>query len=200
MTLKTDFRALAGQTTARLLVKVVLLTLIVAAAAFFSRGGIVLGLLIIFTGVTGPAIRLVTMKIDGTFDRIIVSPAVKPVFFLRFAGLWAIAVILPLIPAVILIAILQGPVIIMPFLLGTILAVTLGTFAGFEARGLSDAHLAALFMAGVLIPLSIIRTPASVFLPYTSLASALVDPAGLITSALLPAAGLVILAYATSRS
>lgn len=200
MTLKTDFRALAGQTTLRVLAKVVLLTLIVAAAAFFSHGGSVLALLIIFTGVTGPAIRLVSMKIDGTFDRIIVSPAAKPVFFLRFAGLWAIAVILPLIPAVILIAILQGPVIIIPVLLGTILAVTLGTLAGFGARGLSDAHLTALLMAGALISLSIIRTPVAVFLPYTFLASVPAEPAGLVVSALLPAAGIIILAYATSRS
>ena len=200
MTITGDFRALAGQTPARVLAKAAISLLAVMLAAFFSREGAVLAILIIFTGVTGPTIRLVTMKIDGTFDRIIVSPVAKPLFFLRFAGLWVIAVILPLIPAVTVVAILRGPVIIVPVVLGTILAATLGTLAGFTAHGLSDAHLVALLMAGILIPLSIIRTPAAVFLPYAALSIFPAEPVGLVMSAILTAAALVLLASAVSRS
>ena len=200
MRMIADFRALAGQTPVRVLAKAALSLLAVMLAAFFSREGAVLAILIIFTGVTGPTIRLVTMKLDGTFDRIIVSPVSKPLFFLRFAGLWVIAVILPLVPAISVVAILQGPVTIIPVLLGTVLAAILGTLAGSVAHGLSDAHLGALLMAGLLIPLSLIRTPAAVFLPYAALSTFPVEPAGFVLSAILPAAGIVILAVAASRS
>jgi hypothetical protein len=195
-----DFRALAGQTPVRVITKAVLFLLAVVLAIFLSREGSALAVIIIFTGVTGPTIRIVTMKLDGTFDRIIVSPASKPRFFLRFTGLWVIAVILPLLPAITVVAILQGPVMVIPVILGTVLAATLGTIAGFVAHGLSDAHLAALLISGLLIPLSLIRTPAAIFLPYAALSSSAIEPAGLVMSAILPAAGIVLLALITSRS
>jgi hypothetical protein len=200
MRVMADFRALAGQTPVRVLAKAAISLLAVMLATLFSREGAVLAILIIFTGVTGPAIRLVTMKLDGTFDRIIVSPVSKPVFVTRFAVLWTIAALLPLVPAVFVVAVLHGPVIIIPVLLGTILATALGTLAGFVARGLSDGHLGALILAGVLIPLSIVQTPAAVFLPCAALSLFPVSPDGLVISAILPAAGIVILAVTASRS
>ncbi len=200
MTMMMNFRALAGQTPLRVIAKAVLSLVVVGLAAVVSREGPVLAILVIFTGVTGPTIRLVTMKTEGIFDRIIVSPAAKPRFFLHFAGLWVIAVLLPLVPAIIVVMILAGPLTIIPILLGTLLAVTLGTLAGFATRGLSEAHLAALVVAGILIPLSIIRTPVAPFLPYTAFSSTSSDPASLLLFVLLPAAALVLLAFAVARS
>ncbi len=200
MTTIMNFRALAGQTPLRVTGKAALSLLVVGLAAFVSREGLALAVVIIFTGVTGPTIRLVTMKMDGTFDRIIVSPVVKPRFFLGFAGHWVIAVLLPLVPAIAVVTILNGPVTIIPVLLGTVLAVTLGTLAGFLSRGLSEAHLAALLVSGLLIPLSIIRNPVTVFFPYTAFSSSSSDPAALLPFIILPAVALGILALAVSRS
>jgi hypothetical protein len=200
MTLMVVFRALAGQTPLRIIAKAGISLLVVLLAILFSRGGSALAIIIIFTGVTGPTIRLVTMKLDGTFDRIIVSPVSKPWLFLTFAALWVIAVIIPLLPAITVVALFQGPVSIIPVVTGTILAVTLGTIAGFLAHALSDAHLAALFLAGLLIPLSLFRTPAAVLLPFTALSYPPAEPAGLLLSAILPLAGIVILVVVTSRS
>jgi hypothetical protein len=200
VTVQADFRALAGQTPLRVAAKGVLSLLVIVIAAMVSREGPVLAILVIFTGVTGPTIRLATMKMEGTYDRIIVSPAAKPRFFLYFTWLWVIAVILPLMPAIAVVVILAGPWSIIPVLLGTLLAVTLGTLAGFAARGLSEAHLGAILTAGLLIPLAVIRTMVAPFLPYTAFSPVSPDPASLAIISLLPAVALVVLALAVSRT
>jgi hypothetical protein len=200
MTLMTDYRALAGQSPVRVIAKAAISLIVVGIAAFFSREALALAIIIIFTGVTGPAIRLVTMKMDGTYDRIIVSPAAKPRFFLAFAGLWTIAVLLPLVPAIMVVMVRDGPVTIIPVIPGTVLAAVLGTLAGFVARGLSDAHLAAVVLSGLFIVLTVIRTPVAVFLPSAILSSPSGETAALITPAILPVIALAVLALAVSRS
>jgi hypothetical protein len=196
----TDFGALAGQTPLRIVAKAAISLLVIVLAALVSREGSALAIIIIFTGVTGPAIRLVTMKMDGTYDRIIVSPVSKARFFLRFAGLWAIAVVLPLVPAIAVVAIRDGPVTLIPVILGTILATMLGTLAGCVSRGLSDAHLAALLVSGLFIVMSIIRTPAAGFIPYAALSFPPPGPAALPAVIILPVVAVVLLAFAVSRS
>jgi len=200
MTLMTDFRALAGQSSVRVIAKAALSLVMVGIAAFFSREAFVLAIIIIFTGVTGPAIRLITMKRDGTYDRILVSPVSKPRFFLEFAGLWTIAVLLPLVPATAVVMLYDGPVTLLAVITGTVLATVSGTLAGFVSRGLSDAHLAALALSGLLIVLTVIRTPAAAFLPFAALSFPPSDPAALPALAILPAVAAVLLAAAVSRS
>lgn len=194
------FRALAGQSIPWLIVKAVVSLLVVALAALVSREGLALAIIIVFMGVTGPAIRLVTMKMSGIYDRLIVSPVSKPRFFLEFSGLWGIAVLLPLIPAIAVVAILTSPAAIVPVLTGTILAVMLGTMAGVLSRGLSDAHLAALLAAGLLIAVTLVTSPLTVFLPYASLSAGAYDPAALVASLVLPVAAALGLALIVSHS
>jgi len=200
MTTRMNFSALARQTPFRVIGKAALSLLVVGLAAFVSREGLALSLMIIFTGVTGPTIRLVTMKMDGIYDRIYVSPLSKPRFFLGFAGYWVVAVLLPLVPAIVVVMILNNPVTIIPVILGTVLAVALGTLAGFLSRGLSEAHLAALLVSGVFIPLSIIRTPLAAFLPFTAISSSAPQPAAFVLIVILPVVALVVLILAVSRS
>jgi hypothetical protein len=201
MTTLTEFRALAGQSPARVIAKAALSLLVVGIAAFFSREGLALAIIIVFTGVTGPAIRLVTMKMEGTYDRILVSPCPKARFFSGFALLWAISVLLPLVPAVLVVAVRNGPVTIVPVISGTVLAVTLGTLAGFVSQRLSDAHLSALLVSGLLIALTVLRTPADAFIPFSALVSHSSGPAALLTgTVILPVAAIALLALAVSRS
>lgn len=194
------FKALAGQSTTWMIVKAAVSLIVVALAALVSREGLALAIIIIFMGVTGPAIRLVTMKMGGMYDRLIVSPASKPRFFFEFSGLWGIAVLLPLLPAIAAVAILTGPAAIVPVLTGTALAIMLGTLAGFLSRGLSDAHLAALLAAGLLIAVTFVTTPVTVFLPYASLSAGAYDPAVLAASLVLPVAAAAVLTLVVSRS
>lgn len=194
------FKALAGQSVPWLIVKAVVSLIVVALAALVSREGLALAIIIVFMGVTGPAIRLVTMKMSGIYDRIIVSPVSKPLFFLEFSGLWGIAVLLPLVPAVAVVAALTGPGMVIPVITGTVLAVTAGTLAGYTARGLSDAHLAALLVSGLLIALSLITTPIAIFFPYNTLSAAVSGFWALAASFVLPAAALVFLGLSVSRS
>jgi hypothetical protein len=196
----TDFRALAGQSPGRFIAKAAISLLVVRIAAVFSREGLALALIIIFTGVTGPTIRLVTMKTEGTYDRILVSPYPKSWFFLAFAGLWEISVLLPLIPAVLIVVVREGPVTIIPVIFGTALAVTLGTLAGFVSRRLSDAHLAALLIAALLIVLSVLRTPAAGFIPFSALISPVTGFGAIMVLVVLPVVAIVLLALVVSRS
>jgi len=195
-----EFKALAGQSAPWLIVKAVVSLLVVALAALVSREGLALAIIIVFMGVTGPAIRLVTMKMSGIYDRLIVSPVSKPRFFLAFSGLWGVAVLLPLLPAIAVVAILTGPAAIVPVITGTALAVTLGTLAGFLSRGLSDAHLAALLVAGLLIAVFLVKSPVAGFFPYASLSAGTYDSVALVTSCILPVAAAAVLALTVSRS
>ncbi|MDD4460214.1 MAG: hypothetical protein PHQ24_10500 [Proteiniphilum sp.] len=195
-----NFRALAGQTPLRIIAKATVSLLFVGLAAVVSREDLALAIMIIFMGVTGPTIRLVTMKMDGVYNRIIVSPASKYRFFFGFAGHWIIAVLLPLIPAIAVVMILKSPVTIVFIILGTVLAVALGTLAGVMSRGLSEAHLAALLTSGLLISLSLIRTPVAGFISYTAFSASSFEPAALITAVILPAVAIVVLALVVSRS
>jgi hypothetical protein len=194
------FKALAGQSIPWLIVKAVVSLLVVALAALVSREGLALAIIIVFMGVTGPAIRLVTMKMSGIYDRLIVSPVLKPRFFLEFCGLWGIAVLLPLVPAIAVVTFLTGPAAIIPVISGTVLAVTLGTMAGFLSRGLSDAHLAALLVAGLLIALTLIKTPVAGLIPYASLLAGAYDPVSLVSGLVLPVATAAFLVLVVSRS
>jgi hypothetical protein len=194
------FRSLAGQSTIWLVAKAIVSLIVVGLAAFVGREGLALAIIIVFMGVTGPTIRLVTMKMGGTYDRIIVSPVSKPRFFLIFAGLWCGAVLLPLVPSIAVVAILAGPAMIIPVLTGTVLAVVSGTLAGFVSRGLSDAHVAALLIAGVLIALALVKTPITGLFPYAALVASSSDPEGLASSIIVPVVALIVLALAVSRS
>ncbi len=194
------FRALAGQSPLRMLAKAVISLLFVGLATLVSREGLALVMILIFTGVTGPTIRLVTLKMEGIYDRIIVSPVSKVRFFYGFAGFWAIAVLLPLVPAIALVAALHGPLTIIPVITGTVLAVTLGTLAGVVARGLSDAHLAALLVSALLIGLSLVKGPIADFIPYTALSLSSFEPVGMFTAIIIPVVAIVILTLVVSRS
>jgi hypothetical protein len=194
------FRALAGQSVPWLVVKAVVSVLVVALAALVSREGLALAIIIVFMGVTGPAIRLVTIKMSRIYDRLIVSPVPKPRFFLEFCGLWGIAVLLPLVPAIAVVMALTGPAAMIPVITGTALAVTLGTMAGFLSRGLSDAHLAALLVAGLLIALTLVKTPVAGLIPYVSLLAGTYDPVALVVSVVLPVAAAAVLVLVVSRS
>ncbi|MEN6609462.1 MAG: hypothetical protein ABFC24_01345 [Methanoregulaceae archaeon] len=194
------FQALAGQSPVRVTAKAAVSLIFVGLAAFVSHGGPALAILIIFMGVTGPTLRLVTMKMDGIYDRIIVSPVPKFRFFLGFTGLWSIAVLLPLLPTIVLVAVLSGPVTIVPVVMGTILAASLGTLAGSVSRGLSEAHLAALALSALLIVLSIVKTPVAIFLPYTALSAGSADPIALAASAILTVIAVVLPAGVVSRT
>jgi hypothetical protein len=200
MTTALEFRALAGQSRIWLVVKTAISLVVVTLAAFVGREGFALAIIIVFMGVTGPAIRLVTMKMGGIYDRIIVSPVSKPRFFLKFARLWSGAVLLPLVPSIAMVVILAGPAMIILVIEGTVLAVVSGTLAGFVSRGLSDAHVAALLIAGVLIALALVKTPITGLFPYAALVASSSDPEGLASSIIVPVVALIVLALAVSRS
>lgn len=190
----TEYNALAGQAFTRIIAKAALSFLLVVIAAFLAREGIALAMIIIFSGITSPTIRLATMKIAGTYDRIIVSPVSKPAFFLKVAGYFAIAAFIPLVPSIILVMVLANPVIIIPAVTGILLAAALGTVAGIVARGLSEAHLTALLASGLLIVLTAIRTPLTAVNPYYALSSPSYELPALVGPVILPALAAVLLA------
>ena len=153
------FRAVAAQTPGRFMLKVLSAVFLVGIAAVIHREGLVLSLLVIFSGVTGPALRVMTLKMSGMFDRIRVSPVSKPSAVLVFTGIWSVTVSSSLVPAMVIVLFLQGPALLVPLVTGTVLAVTIGTLAGLGAKSLGDAHLYAILAAAPLIIGTLIRAP-----------------------------------------
>lgn len=162
-------RATAAQTPGRFALKTVILTVLVAGAALVQKEGLVLALLLIFSGVTGPAIRIMTLRTSGIFDRIMVSPVNKPAVFLLYTGIWSTAVLSALVPAVAISLYLLGPALLVPIITGSILAASIGTLSGLAATTLGDAHLYAILATAPLVAGTLIPGPWSLVLPFSSL-------------------------------
>jgi hypothetical protein len=161
-------RAVAAQTPWRFILKSLVSLFLVAAAAVIHKEGPALALLVIFSGVTSPAIRVMTLKMNGIFDRIRVSPVSRPSVVLVYTGIWSVAAFAALIPAIIVVLYLLDPILLVPLLIGTVLAVTIGTLAGLAAKTLGDAHLYAILAAGLLIIGTLAAGPLSLLFPYSS--------------------------------
>lgn len=162
-------RATAAQTPGRFALKTVILTVLVAGAALVQKEGLALALLLIFSGVTGPAIRIMTLRTSGIFDRIMVSPVNKPAVFLLYTGIWSTAVLSALVPAVAISLYLLGPALLVPIITGSILAASIGTLSGLAATTLGDAHLYAILATAPLVAGTLIPGPWSLVLPFSSL-------------------------------
>ncbi len=163
------FRAVAVQTPWRLMFKALAAVVLVGVAAGIHREGLVLSLIVIFSGVTGPALRVMTLKMSGRFDRIRVSPVSRPSAVLVFTCIWSATVFAALVPAIVIALYLQGPALLIPIATGTVLAVTIGTIAGLGAGSLGDAHLYAILAAALLVIGTLIPGPQALLLPYPSL-------------------------------
>lgn len=183
-------RAVAGQAPSRFLLKSFLSLVIVAGSALAGREGAALALLVIFSGVTGPALRISSLRLSGVFDRILVSPVSRPTAALYFTGIWGLAVGIALVPAAVVAVSRSGPALIIPLVTGILLAVAAGTFAGLVSDSLAGAHFSAILVSGMLIVAAVVPGPLSPVLPFGSLVqtgSAVAVPAqlGLIAGVLL---------------
>jgi hypothetical protein len=192
-------RAVSAQTLTRFLSKALLSAALVAAAALFGKEGLALSLLVIFSGVTGPALRIVTLRMSGILDRVTVSPVNKPSAALFYTAVWSAMVCLALVPAIVIAVYLLGPALLVRFGIGGILAVTVGTLSGIAAKTLGDAHLYAVLAAVPLILATLIPySPASI-LPYASLSANTVSLGSSVVQTGFLVALLMILAGVASR-
>jgi hypothetical protein len=174
--IRTLAAAAAAQSRGRFALKILLSAGFVAVSALVHREGFALALLVIFSGITGPAIRIVTLRTSGLYDRLKASPASKPAMVLGYTGIWSAAVFAALVPAAAIAMALLGPGIILPMGTGTVLAVTIGTLCGLGAKTLGDAHLLAILATVPLIIATIVPGPQTLVLPYSSIAAVPVSP------------------------
>jgi hypothetical protein len=169
--IRTLVMAAAAQTPGRFVIKAVLSAGFVAVSALVHREGFALALLVIFSGVTGPAIRIVSLRTGGILDRLVASPASKPLLVLGYTGIWSAAVFAALVPAVTIGVVLQDYGILVPVSTGTVLAAGIGTLCGLAAKTLGDAHLLAVLAAIPLIISAVAPGSWSLLLPYPSIAA-----------------------------
>jgi len=197
--IETIFRAVAAQSSGRFILKSLVSLIFVAIFTVIQKGGLALAMLVIFSGVTGPAIRIVTLRTSGILDRIITTPAHKPSMFLIFTGVWSAAVFAALVPALVILLFQAGPVIMVPVISGTVLAVSIGTLTGIAAKTLGDAHLYAILAAVPLIIGTLLPGPQSLALPYSSMSLTLFPAISLLTQTCFLGVWLMILAGLVSR-
>ncbi len=175
------FRAVAAQTPWRFMLKALSAVFLVGIAAVIHKEGLALSLLVIFSGITGPAIRVMTLKMSGMLDSIRVSPVSRPSAVLVFTGIWSVTVSAALVPAMVIALYLQGPALLVPLITGTVLAVTIGTLAGLMAGSLGDAHLFSILAAAPLIIGTLIPGPQSLVLPYPSMSMNAISLVSMVT-------------------
>ncbi len=191
--------ATAGQTAGRYFLKMLFSTGFVAVSALVNREGPALALLVIFSGITGPAIRIMSFRTNGIYDRLIATPAPKPLLVLGYIGIWSAAVFFALLPAIGISMVLLGPVILLPACLGLVLAACIGTICGLAAKTLGDAHFFAVLAAVPLMIGAVLPGPQSLILPYSSIAAASVTLPSFVSQAGILVLVLIILGGAATR-
>jgi len=192
-------RAASGQTPTRFLAKTVLSTALVAGAVLVHREGFALSFLLVFSGITGPAVRLMSLRASGMLDRLLSSPAPKPGLVLGYTGFWSISTLAALAPAIAIAGVSAGPPVLVSAVAGSVLASGIGTLCGLLARSLGDAHLLAVSASLPLIAGMVLPGPWSFFLPYAAIATGTFTAPALASQAGLAAGSLILLGGLVSR-
>lgn len=149
-----------------LILKIIIPFFIVFISKKFGFAEVSLIMLIMFATLTGSGINVVKLKISGIYNRIIVSPISKPIFFLKFVAVYTLLYFMQFLPATMLVA-AEKPILIVFIFLSVAMLTALGTLLGIYSRSLGSMHFNATLLILPLIALSMAKTKLSYILPLT---------------------------------
>jgi hypothetical protein len=150
---------------------------IVAGAAPAGFAGPALAMLILFTGIIGGGMAVTRLRAAGMFDRLVASPAPKPVLFIEIAATETLLHLAGFGPAILLACIVSGASLVIPALLSIAVTGVIGVLVGLASRGFGDLHLNAILAVLPLLLAAVIQSPVSLLLPFRALLVPEVNPA-----------------------
>jgi hypothetical protein len=149
----------------RLAGRVMVPLIIVVIAGLMGYAGLLLIALLIFVVVTGTAINLVKLRLNGMFRRVVVSERAKTEVFSAYTANFVLIYTAQFLPAILAGAYFGGLVIIPYAELSLVLAAISGTFIGLVAKSLGSVHLYAILVTIPLILLGITPNPVKTLFP-----------------------------------
>ncbi len=149
-----------------LIFKIIIPFFIVFISKKFGFAEVSLIMLIMFATLTGSGINVVKLKISGIYNRIIVSPISKPIFFLKFVAVYTLIYFMQFLPATMLVA-AEKPILVVFVFLSVAMLTAFGTLLGIYSRSLGSMHFNATLLILPLIALSMAKTKLSYILPLT---------------------------------
>ncbi len=149
-----------------IVLKIALPLALVLVAYRFGIGSFALVMVLIFTIVTGAGLKIVQLKTEGVYDRLIASPYSKPRLFTEMASMSIGLYVLQLLPTLFVGVYYDGVKIFIFSVLAVAVVVLVGTLVGVHARSFGQIHLNSLITVIPLAALAMVPVSVSFLFPF----------------------------------
>jgi len=164
------------------LLKIVLPFVLVLAAYRFGMGSFALTMVLIFTIVTGAGLKIVQLKTEGVFDRLIASPLSKPRLFAEMSSMSIGLYVLQLLPTLFIGVYYNGANVFIFSLLAIAVVVLIGTLVGVHAKSFGQIHLNSLITVVPLAALAMVPVWISFLFPFIYISQSVFSLEGILLS------------------
>jgi len=164
------------------LLKITLPFALVLMAYRFGIGSFSLAMVLIFTIVTGAGLKIVQLKTEGVYDRLIASPLSKPRLFVEMSSVSIGLYILQLSPTLVLGMYYNGIAVLVFSVLAIVTVVLIGTLVGIHARSFGQIHLNSLITVIPLVALAMIPVSISYLFPFIYISQSAFSLEGILLS------------------
>ncbi len=149
-----------------LLLKMCLPFILVFASYQMGFGNLALVMVLIFTVITGAGLKIVQLKNEGVYDRLIAAPISKQRLFLELTLASIGLYVLQFLPTLLLGVYYDHFEMLMFSFLSIVLVVVIGTLVGIHARSLGQIHLNSLMTVLPLAAVAIVPVFLSYLFPF----------------------------------
>jgi hypothetical protein len=147
-----------------------LIPLVIVSASFqVGYGNITLVMLLIFAVITGAGLKIVKLKTSGVYKRLLISPIKKRDLFFEITIVTSFLYFLQFIPALLVAAFYESPLIILYALIAIMIVVFIGILTGIHAQGFGEIHLYSILLFIPLIGFTMINSDISLVFPFIAI-------------------------------
>ena len=148
----------------------------------FGYGNLSLVMIIIFTIITGTGLKIVQLKSNGIYNRLISAPITKKRLFLEIASVYIGLYYLQFLPAVLISTYYTNISVILISFLSIFIVVCIGILIGVHVKSLGQIHLISFFTVLPLGAVSVIPFSISFIFPFIYLTKSIITFEGMIFS------------------
>jgi hypothetical protein len=149
-----------------LVLKMSLPFLLVFASYQMGFGNLALVMVLIFTVITGAGLKIVQLKNEGVYNRLIAAPISKRRLFLELTSVSIGLYFLQFLPTLLLGVYYNHMEMLMFSFLSIVLVVLIGTLVGIHAKSFGQIHLNSLITVLPLAAVAIVPVFLSYFFPF----------------------------------
>jgi len=182
-----------------LLIKICLPFLLVFLSYQIGFGNLALVMVLIFTIITGAGLKIVQLKNEGLYSRLMTAPISKRRLFVEVTTSSIGLYFLQFLPTILLGVYYNQLEMFVFLLLSIVLVVVIGTLVGVHSRSFGQIHLNSLLTVLPLAGLGMIPVSVSYFFPFIYVAKSLYSLEGIFFSSLVALGFFFLLVIDVSR-